>query len=83
MVCCVTGLARYQNDFAGVPCRTLSQRYYYQALTLCPELGEQQYIRSLSVFILFVLIQFDLDESRRVAPVRKMCHINPVLVYMA
>ena len=32
--------ARYQHDFAGVSCRTLSQRYYYQAVTLCPELGE-------------------------------------------
>jgi len=34
-------VARYQNDFAGVSCRTLSQRYYYQALALCPELGKQ------------------------------------------
>jgi len=34
-------VARYQHDFAGVSSRTLSQRYYYQALTLCPEFGEQ------------------------------------------
>lgn len=31
--------ARYQQDYDGVPSRVLAQRYYYQALALCPSAG--------------------------------------------
>lgn len=32
-------VARYQLDFDGMSSKILAQRYYYQALTLCPEDG--------------------------------------------
>lgn len=32
-------LVRYQHDYDGMPSKVLAQRYYYQALSLCPEDG--------------------------------------------
>lgn len=32
-------LSRYQYDFDGMSSRVLAQRYYYQALSLCPDIG--------------------------------------------
>jgi len=56
-------VARYQHDFAGMPCRTLSQRYYYQALTLCPELGEQNSLQQCAVILITSCIIIILLEE--------------------
>ena len=33
-------LARYQNDYDGVYSKVIAQRFYSQAILLCPEYGK-------------------------------------------
>lgn len=39
---CVCGFlsARYQNELAGVDTELLAERFYYQALSVAPQVGE-------------------------------------------
>ena len=32
--------ARYQQEYDSIRSKMLAQRYYYQALSLCPEIGK-------------------------------------------
>lgn len=40
--CVVCGFlpARYQNELAGVDTELLAERFYYQALSVAPQIGE-------------------------------------------
>jgi len=38
--CVVFLAARYQNELAGVDTELLAERFYYQALSVAPQIGE-------------------------------------------
>lgn len=41
--------ARYQNELAGVDTELLAERFYYQALSVAPQIGELSYILVINI----------------------------------
>ncbi|KAG8146521.1 putative To mCG8836 isoform 1 protein [Naja naja] len=68
-------LARYQNELAGVDTELLAERFYYQALSVAPQIGEYLVLRESSLYDKAAKMYHQLKkcETRKLSSSKKRC----------